>query len=144
MFDEGMALRTGSDILRMGLGYLRLTASERAAARRLFLSVQAGSPERHDVLVALARVADLDGDFATAAGLYRRALALRPDDAVSRLGLGKALLDNGDRDAGEAALRAAVRAAPVLAGRAIAALAAASHGRFRLRPSAAAAFLRAA
>jgi hypothetical protein len=39
-------------------------------------------------------------------------------------------------------LRAAARAAPQIAGQAITSLAASSHGRFFLRPSAAAKFLR--
>jgi hypothetical protein len=52
------------------------------------------------------------------------------------------LLEMGDRDAGEASLRAATRGIPQLAGQAITSLAAASHGRFFLRPSAVAKFLR--
>jgi hypothetical protein len=47
----------------------------------------------------------------------------------------------GEREAGEASLRAITRGAPQLAGQAITTLAAASHGRFFLRPSAAAKFL---
>ncbi len=48
----------------------------------------------------------------------------------------------GERDAGEASLREAMRGAPHMAGQAITTLAAASHGRFFLRPSAASKFLR--
>ena len=81
----------------------------------------------------------LDGEFAAAADLYRRALQLRPEDAVSRIDLAKCLLEIGEREAGEAALRAATGSAAELAGLAITALAATSRGRFFLRPSAAAA-----
>jgi hypothetical protein len=61
---------------------------------------------------------------------------------VSRNSLGICLLELGERDAGEANLREAMRGAPQMAGQAITSLAAASHGRFFLRPSAAAKFLR--
>ncbi len=82
------------------------------------------------------------GEYAAAADLYRHALGLQPDDLVTRVNLGKCLLEMGERDAGEATLRAATRGSASLAGRAITALAAAPHGRFFLRPSAAAKFLR--
>ena len=59
-----------------------------------------------------------------------------------RNGLGICLLEMGERDAGEASLREAMRGAPHMAGQAITTLAAASHGRFFLRPSAASKFLR--
>jgi Flp pilus assembly protein TadD len=84
----------------------------------------------------------LDGEYAAAADTYRRALALRPDDAVTRNSLGICLLEMGERDAGEASLRAATRGDPHMAGQAITSLAASSHGRFFLRPSAVAEFLR--
>jgi hypothetical protein len=48
----------------------------------------------------------------------------------------------GERDAGEASLRAATGGDPHMTGQAITSLAASSHGRFFLRPSAVAKFLR--
>jgi Tfp pilus assembly protein PilF len=107
-----------------------------------FLQVLAAVPERYDVLPALAKVMALDGEYAAAADIYRRALALKPDDAMSRNNLGICLLELGERDAGEASLREAVRGAPYMAGQAITSLAASSHGRFFLRRSAAAKFMR--
>jgi hypothetical protein len=47
----------------------------------------------------------------------------------------------GDRDGGEANLRSALRGRPQMFGRTTYALAASSHGRFFLRPSALAKFL---
>ena len=47
----------------------------------------------------------------------------------------------GDRDAGEASIRMATGGRPQMLGRAIVSLAASSHGRFFLHPSAAARFL---
>jgi Tfp pilus assembly protein PilF len=126
----------------MRLGYLYLERNNRSKARFLFLQVRSAAPERHDSLVAVAKVMALDGEYAAAAGLYRHALGLRPDDAVSRIDLGKCLLEMNQRDAGEAMLRAAARSAPHLAGMAITALATSAHGRLFLRPSAVAQFLR--
>ena len=98
-FDEGIAvLESGlafapDDLdLRMGLGYLHLKRNDRTKARSLFLQVCAAASERHEALVALAKVTVLDGEYAAAADLYRRALGLRPDDAPTRISLGKCLL----------------------------------------------------
>jgi len=140
-FEDGLALAPDATVLRVGLAYLHLNRNDRAQARRLFLQVRAAAPERHDARVGLAAVLALDGDYAAAAELYRQALAARPDDTATRIALGRVLLDLGERDAGEAALRAAARDGAPLASQAITALSAAAHGRFFLRPSDAARFL---
>jgi len=142
VFESGLSLAPDAAVLRMGLGYLHLERNDRSGARALFSAVRAAAPERHDALVALARVLVLDGEYVAAAALYRRALTLRPGDALTRIDLGKCLLEMGERAAGEAALRAATSGAVQLAGLAMTALAAAPRGRFFLRPSAAARFLR--
>lgn len=141
VFEDGMALAPDAAVLQVGLGYLHLKRNDRHAARRLFAQAHQAWPQRNDALVGLATVTALDGDYAAAADLYRRALGLRPDDAMTRIGLGKCLLEMGERDTGEATLRAATRGAPQLAGLAITALAATPRGRFFLRPSAVASFL---
>jgi predicted Zn-dependent protease len=141
VLESGLALTPDVLDLRMGLGYLHFKRNRRAKARALFSQVLAATPERHEALVALAKVMALDGDYAGAADLYRRGLALEPRDAATRIGLGKCLLEMGEREAAEAALRAATRGAALQAGPAIMALAAAPHGRFFLRPSAVAKFL---
>jgi Flp pilus assembly protein TadD len=143
VLESGLALTPEAVDLRMELGYVHLKRNSRANARALFLQVLAVAPARHDAVAALAKVMALDGEYAAAADLYRRALGLRPDDAVTRNSLGMCLLEMGERTAGEASLRAAMRDAPQMAGQAITSLAAASHGRFFLRPSAAAKFLNA-
>jgi len=141
VFEDGLALTPNAAVLRMGLGYLHLKRNDRARARSLFMQVRAAEPQRHDALVALAKVSALDGEYAAAADLYQRALELRPDDPVTRIELGKCLLEMGAREAGVASLRAATRSDAHVTGLAITALATASHGRFFLRPSAATAFL---
>jgi tetratricopeptide (TPR) repeat protein len=142
VLESGLALTPDAVDLQMELGFVHLKRNDRAAARALFLQVRAAAPERHDVLLALAKVMVLDGEYAAAADLYRRALGLRPDDAVTRNNLGACLLEMGQREVGEASLRAVAGSAPQLSGMTITSLAAASHGRFFLRPSAAAKFLR--
>ncbi len=142
MLEDGLALSPAAHDLRMELGQLHLRRNDRAKARALFLEVQAAAPERHDVLPALAKVMAMDGEYAAAADIYRRALGLRPDDAVTRNSLAVCQLEMGEREAGEASLRTATRDAPQMAGQAINSLASSSHGRFFLRPSAVAKFLR--
>jgi Flp pilus assembly protein TadD len=142
VLESGLALTPDVVDLRMELGFVHLKRNDRATARTIFLHVLAAAPERYDVLPALAKVMALDGEYAAAADLFRRALGLRPDDAVTRNNLGTCLLEMGERDAGEATLRAVVRGVPQMAGQTITSLAAASHGRFFLRPGAVAKFLR--
>ena len=141
MLESGLALAPDVADLRVELGFVHIKRNDRASARGLFLQVLAATPERVDALAALAKVMALDGEYAAAADLYRRALGLRPDDGATRNSLGMCLLEMGERSAGEASLRAATRDAPQLAGQAITSLASASHGRFFLRPSAASKFL---
>jgi Flp pilus assembly protein TadD len=142
VLENGLALTPGAQDLRMELGFLHLKRNDRTKARALFLEVQAAAPERPDVLAALAKVMAMDGEYAAAADIYRRALGLRPDDAMTRNSLAVCQLELGEREAGENNLRAATRDAPQMAGQAITSLASASHGRFFLRPSAVAKFLR--
>lgn len=141
VLEEGLALLPGTIELQMELAFLYVKRNDRVTARSLLSQALTAAPQRHDILAALAQVMHLDGEYAAAADIYRRALALRPDDVAARKNLGACLLEMGERDAGEASIRAATRAAPQLAGPAIISLAAASHGRFFLLPSAAAKFL---
>jgi hypothetical protein len=60
----------------------------------------------------------------------------------ARLDLGHCLLELGRFDEAVACLRGMVAASPKLYGKALTALVSAGHGRFWLRPSAAAAFLK--
>jgi predicted Zn-dependent protease len=140
-FEAGLALCPDALVLRVGLGYLCLQCNDRARARSLFLEVRAAAPERIDAMVGMARTLALDGDYAAAAALCQQVLDRRPDDAATRIELGKHLLELGRREAGEAALRAAAGGAGQPAGAALTALASAGRGRFFLRPSAAARFL---
>jgi predicted Zn-dependent protease len=141
VFEAGLSLMPDAAVLRIGLGYLHMRRNDRTRARELFSEVRAAAPQRRDAVIALARVMVLDGEHAAATDLFRLALAAAPDDAVIQIELGKCLLDMGDRKAGEALLQAGGRRA-AQRGTALKALAHGAHGRFFLRPSRAARFLR--
>ncbi len=139
---QALAIFPGAWELQNELALQHIKTNDRAAARAVLSQALAGTPRHPYLLMTLGQVLYLDGDYAAAADAYQSVLAVNPGDAAARKNLGTCRLEMGERAAGEAELRAAVRAAPPLAGHAIAALALASHGRFFLRLSAAMEFLR--
>ena len=139
--ESALALAPDSIDLQLDLARLNFQHNARGKARAILLRARAAAPGRTDILTELARVLLLDGEYASAADAYRHALAHRPDDAMTRADLAACLLEMGERDAGEANLRLALRRGPQLLGRTTHALAASSHGRFFFRPSAVAKFL---
>ena len=141
IIEEAITLAPDNIDLQLDLGRLHLRNNDRGSARAVLAAARAAAPGRADILAELAGAEFLDGAYAQAAETYRHALALRPDDALSRANLAMCLLEMGERDRGEAALRAIVRGRPHMLGRAAFALATSSHGRFVFRPSAAARFL---
>jgi predicted Zn-dependent protease len=140
--EQGLAVFPGAWELQNELALQHLKTNNRAAAHAVLSQALAVMPRHPFLTMTLGQVLYLDGDYAGAADAYRQALAANPGDAGAKKNLGSCRLEMGERDAGEADLHAAVRAAPQLAGHAIAALALASHGRFFLRFSAAMDFLR--
>lgn len=139
--EEGLALLPELVDLKLDLARLHAQSNDRGKARALLLAARDTAPGRRDILIELGRILFLDGDYAAAADSYRHALALHPDDALTRADLAACQLEMGDRDSGEKALRALSRGQPQLLGRATYALTAASHGRFFFRPSALQKFL---
>jgi Flp pilus assembly protein TadD len=139
--ESGLALVPETIDLQLDLARLHLLRNERGKARTILISAREAAPERPEILAALARVLLLDGEYASAADACRHALALRPDDAMTRADLAACLLEMGERKAGEANLRSALRGGPHMLGRTTHALANSSHGRFFFRPSAVAKFL---
>jgi predicted Zn-dependent protease len=142
VIESALALAPQSIDLQLDLSRLQLQSNQRDKARAVLTRARDAAPARPDLWSALARVLLLDGDYAAAADAYRNALARRPDDPWTRADLAACQLEMGDRDAGEANLRAAFRSGPHMLGRATHALAASSHGRFFFRPSAVAEFLK--
>jgi tetratricopeptide (TPR) repeat protein len=139
--ESGLALAPETIDLQLDLARLHLHHNARGKARAILLNAREAAPGRPEILTALARVLVLDGEYASAADACRHALGLRPDDAMTRADLAACLLEMGERDAGEAHLRSALRSRPQMLGRTTYALAASSHGRFFFRPSAVAKFL---
>jgi tetratricopeptide (TPR) repeat protein len=139
--ETGLQLTPDVIELQVDLGRLYLACNDRARARSMLSQALVAAPGRRDIQAVLARVMVFDGEYAAAADIYRHALALQPDDAMTRVDLGMCQLELADRSAGEASLRAATRGRPEMLGRAMHSLAAASHGRFFFRPSAAVKFL---
>lgn len=142
VLESGLAFAPDAVDMQRELAAIHLKRNDRGRARELLQQALKLAPDRPDLLTGLAQVMLLDGEYAAAAETFRRVVALRPDDAVARADLGRCLLEMGERDAGEASIRMATRESPVLFGRAIMSLAISSRGRFFLRPSAAAKFLR--
>jgi len=141
VIETGLALAPQNIELQLDLARLHLHRNERGKARAILLKARDAAPGYPAILTELARVLLLDGEYASAAEAYRHALAHRPDDAFTRADLAACLLEMGERDAGEANLRSALRSQPQLLGRATYALVNSSHGRFFFRQSAVARFL---
>ena len=139
--EDGLALAPESIDLKVDLGRLLLENNDRAKARDILIVARDAAPGRPDILTELARALLFDGEYAAAADTFRHALALRPEDTLARANLAACLLEMGERDGGEAALRSVLRGRPHMLGRAAYALSASSHGRFFFRPSAVAKFL---
>ncbi len=139
--EDGLALASENIDLKLDLGRLLSQNNERAKARAILMVARDAAPGRPDILTELAWALHLDGEYAAAADTFRHALALRPEDTMARANLATCLLEMGQRDGGEAALRSVLRGRPHMLGRAAYVLAASSHGRFFFRPSAAAVFL---
>lgn len=142
--ESGLALLPGSVDLQLDVARLHLHRNERGKARAILGAARDAAPGRPDVLTEMARVLLLDGDYAAAADVCRQALALCPDDALTRANLAACLLEMGEREAGETNLRLALRGRPQMLGRTTYALVNSSHGRFFFRQSAFAKFLQGA
>jgi predicted Zn-dependent protease len=127
--------------LLVDLATLYIGRNDRARARLALTKALGVAPGRPDIVALLARALLLDGEYIAAAEAYRHALAVKPDDAMTRAGFAVCLMEMGERDAGEAQLLAAMRDRPQLLYRAVHSLATSAHGRLFLRPSAVVKFL---
>jgi tetratricopeptide (TPR) repeat protein len=148
-YDEAIeALRRGLDIapmmpeLSIQLGYVLLQRRNFADAKLAFARALDISPASPDALYGMAKAHQEIGENAPAADYFRRYLVSRPDDAGIWLNLGHCLLELGQIDAGYDCFRTAARGDPKRYGTALTSLAASARGKFWLKPSAAARFLR--
>ena len=142
------ALRHGIDIapmmpeLSIQLGYVFLHRRDCSAAKSAFARALEISPNSPEALFGIAKAHQEVGEREAAVGYLRRYLMLRPGDSRAWLTFGHCLLELGQRDAGYDCFRTVARNTPERYGEALGSLAASGRGRFWLRPSAAANFLR--
>src|SRR6516225_11218508 len=93
VIESGLALVPEDIDLQLDLARLQLYRNERGKARAMLSRAREAAPGRPDILTALARVLLLDGEYAAAADACRQALALRPEDALTRADLATCLME---------------------------------------------------
>jgi Tfp pilus assembly protein PilF len=143
MLDRGVQVAPMVPEMSIQLGYAQLSRSDCANAKLAFARALDLSPGAHDALFGMAKAHQELGENEEAADRFRRYLTGRPNDSGAWLNLGHCQLELGQRDAGYECFRRAARGDASRYGTALTSLAAAPHGRFWLRPSQAARFLRA-
>jgi tetratricopeptide (TPR) repeat protein len=139
---QGLEVAPMMPQLSIQLGYAYLSLRDCAKAKVAFaraLQIVPGSP---DALFGMAKAHQEIGENRAAADYFRRALVSKPDDQATWLHLGHCLLELGELDAGYDCFRTAARGEPTRYGDALSSLAASARGRFWLKPSAAARFMR--
>jgi tetratricopeptide (TPR) repeat protein len=142
ILQQGIALAPMMPDLAVQLGHVYNAMSDRVSARRAFAQAYSINPRHAGAMHALGAVMLDDHAYANAAELYRRAVAANPADTMARINLGYCLLALDDAEVGYACLRAATARGPQFYGKALKTSVTSGNGRFWLKPSAAAKFLR--
>ncbi len=138
---QGTAVAPMMPEMWIQLGFVCNFANDRAGAANAFSRALAINPVHPDAVQGLTSVLMHRGDYGQAAELFKRAIAANPDDALARIGLGNCMLELGQEDAAYACLRAGVGKGAQLH-TALKAILSSGRGRFWLRPSEAAKFLK--
>lgn len=142
-FKGGLEIAPMTPELSIQLGYAYLNNASFTDAKIAFDRALNISPGSHDARFGMAIAYQELGEFEQAAEELRRCLRTKPDDPAALLGLGNCLLALGHNEAGYEYFRAVVRGVdPRRYGMALGALVRAAQGRFWLKPSDAARFLR--
>jgi len=139
---QGVAVAPMMPEMAVQLGFVCAAANDHANAGAAFAHALAINPVHADALHGFAILLMTRGDFRQAADLFRRAVSAYPGDALARVMLGRCLLELGEADAAAACLRAASARGPEVYGKVLQAFVSARRGRFWLRPSQAAKFLK--
>lgn len=149
-YDEAIeALTRGLEIaplmpdLSIQLGYVFLQRKNYAAAKVALARALNIVPGSAEALFGMAKAHRDLGENEPAADYFRRYLVTMPGDQSAWMHLGHCLLELGQLDAGYACFRTAAQGGPKSYGGALTSLVASGRGRFWIRPSAAAQFLRA-
>lgn len=139
---QGLAAAPMMPEMSIQLGFVSNAVGDYAGAAAAFSHALAINPANPDALHGFGIVSMNSGDYRRAAELFRRAVSVNADDTVARIRLGNCLLELGDREAAHALLRAASARGGEFYGKAIQAMVSSGRGRFWLRPSATAKFLK--
>ena len=126
------------------LGYVSLRRRDFEGAKSAFARALAIVPDSPDALFGIAQALQENGESQAAADYFRRYLIVSPGDQTAWVRLGLCLLALGQREAGHDCFRTVARRDAKGFGNALASLVKSSRGRFWLKPSDAARFLRGA
>jgi len=126
------------------LGYVLLRRRDFGGAKAAFARALSIVPDSPDALFGIAQAHQEDGESQAAADYFRRYLIVSPGDQTAWVRLGLCLLALGQRDAGHDCFRTVARRDSKGFGNALSSLVKSSRGRFWLKPSDAARFLRGA
>jgi tetratricopeptide (TPR) repeat protein len=124
------------------LGYVLLRRRRFDDAKAAFARALAIVPDSPDALFGIAQAHQENGESQAAADYFRRYLIVSPGDQTAWVRLGLCLLALGQRDAGNDCFRTVARRDAKGFGNALSSLVKSNRGRFWLKPSAAARFLR--
>jgi tetratricopeptide (TPR) repeat protein len=141
-FRRGLEIAPMTPELSIQLGYIHLQRGKFTDAMAAFARALGIAPSSHDALLGMGIAHQEVGDCQSAADYYRRCLTGRPSDDSTWLKLGHCLLELGQLDAGYDCFRTAARGDQTRYGRALGSLVKSRRGRFWLKPSHAARFLR--
>jgi tetratricopeptide (TPR) repeat protein len=140
--ERGLAIKPTAAELSVELGGVFINRADPDNAKIAFARALAQVPGHPRALHGFGTALLFEGEFERAAERFRQVLARNPGHVRARLDLGHCLLELGRWDEAVACLRAMMAATPRLYGKALQVLVSAGRGRFWLRPSAAAEFLK--
>jgi tetratricopeptide (TPR) repeat protein len=142
MLRRGLQVAPMMPELSIELGFALLEQRNCADAKAAFAQALAIAPDSSRALFGMGRAQQELGEAEAAAGLFRRFLMANPNDVGTWLSLGHCLLELGQREAGYECFRTGARGEQQRYGAALASLVKSGRGRFWLKPSDAARFLR--
>jgi tetratricopeptide (TPR) repeat protein len=138
---RGLEAEPTSVDLSLDLGNFFIVRADANNAKIAFARALVNAPRDPRALLGLGVAHLYGGEVERAVERFRQILAIQPDHLGAQLNLAQCLLQLGRCEDAFASLRGLVRSAPHHYGKAIKTMAAASRGRFWLRPSAARQFL---
>jgi tetratricopeptide (TPR) repeat protein len=140
-FRRGLEVAPMTMQLSLQLGGVSMQCRKWSDAKAAFAQTLNLAPNSPEALFGMAKAHQELGEYRAAADYYRRCLRVKPDPLVWH-NLGRCLLMIGENEEGYDSLRWAVRGDPKRYGGVLGTLVKSPHGRFFLKPSAAARFIR--